>query len=79
MAFLPQIEVPFLGPIVGLGLFIVGLFVLYAAAQISAAVAYLNGSSVGRNFLIVFSVIALFKFPIGTAAGGYSLWALLRK
>ena len=79
MAFLSQAQIPFAGWIAGLGAFFVGLFVLYGAAQISAAVSYLNGSQVGRTFLIIFSVISLFNFPIGTAAGGYSLWALLRK
>lgn len=79
MAFLSQADIPFAGWIAGLGAFIVGLFVLYGAAQIAAAVSYLNGSQVGRTFLIIFSVISLFNFPIGTAAGGYSLWALLRK
>jgi len=79
LAFLQQFEIPFLGPIAGLGLFIVGIFAVYGAAQIASAVAYLNGSQAGRTFLIIFSVISLFNFPIGTAAGGYSLWALLRK
>lgn len=79
LAFLSQIDVPFLGWIAGLGAFIVGMFALYGLAQIIAAAAYLNGSLVGRTFLIIFSVFALFNFPLGTAAGGYSLWALLRK
>lgn len=72
-------NVPFIGWIAGLGAFIGGLFALYGMAQIGAAVAYLNGSAAGRTFLIIFSVITLFNFPLGTAAGGYSLWALLRK
>lgn len=79
MAALAQAEVPFIGWIAGFGAFIVGLFALYGVAQIGAAVAYLNGSAAGRTFVIIFSVIALFNFPLGTAAGGYSLWALLRK
>lgn len=79
MAALAQGDVPFLGWIAGFGVFIVGLFALYGVAQIVSAVAYLNGSAAGRTFVIIFSVIALFNFPLGTAAGGYSLWALLRK
>ncbi len=79
MAFLSHAELPFLGWMAGLGAFIVGLFALYGLAQIIAAAAYLNGSQVGRTFVIIFSVISLFNFPIGTAAGAYSLWALLRK
>jgi len=79
MAFLTQAQVPFAGWIAGLGAFIVGIFALYGVLQIVAAVSYLNGSQVGRTFVIVFSVISLFHFPIGTAVGGYSLWALLRK
>ena len=79
VAFLSQADIPFLGWMAGLGAFIVGLFALYGLAQIIAAAAYLNGSEVGRTFVIIFSVISLFNFPIGTAAGDYSLWALLRK
>lgn len=79
MAALAQLDVPFLGWIAGFGAFVVGLFALYGMAQVGAAVAYLNGSAAGRTFLIIFSVIALFNFPFGTAAGAYSLWALLRK
>lgn len=79
LAFISQVGIPFPGWIAGLGAFIVGLFALYGIAQIIAATSYLNGSQVGRTFLIIFSVISLFHFPIGTAAGGYSLWALLRK
>ncbi|XLZ72843.1 hypothetical protein ABT364_12980 [Massilia sp. SR12] len=78
MAALAQADVPFVGWIAGFGAFIVGLFALYGVAQIAAAVAYLNGSSAGRTFVIIFSVVALFNFPFGTAAGAYSLWALLR-
>lgn len=78
MAALAQADVPFVGWIAGFGAFIVGLFALYGVAQIAAAVAYLNGSSAGRTFMIIFSVVALFNFPLGTAAGAYSLWALLR-
>ena len=78
-AMLAQAEAPFIGWIAGFGAFIVGLFALYGLAQTGAAIAYLNGSQVGRTFVIIFSVISLFNFPLGTAAGGYSLWALLRK
>jgi hypothetical protein len=79
MAALSQADIPFVGWIAGFGAMIVGCFALYGLAQVGAAVAYLNGSAAGRTFLIIFSVIALFNFPLGTAAGGYSLWALLRK
>ena len=43
-----------------------------------AAVLYLQGSAAARIWLIVFSALALLNIPIGTAIGGYSLWALLR-
>lgn len=79
IAALAQADVPFVGWIAGFGAFILGLFAMYGVAQIASAVALLNGSAVGRTFVIIFSVIALFNFPLGTAAGGYSLWALLRK
>lgn len=55
------------------------VFGLLLVAEIIAAVALLRGSSIGRIFVIVFGVLSLFKFPFGTALGGYTLWALLRK
>lgn len=79
MAVLAHADIPFIGWLAGFGALLVGLFAIYGIGQIASAVAYLNGSAAGRTFLIIFSVMALFNFPIGTAAGGYSLWALLRK
>ena len=48
-------------------------------AAIGSAIAFLKGSLAARTPLIIFSIIALFNVPVGTVAGGYSLWALLRK
>lgn len=79
VAFFAQADAPFMGWLAGLGAFIGGMFALYGVAQVVAAIAYLNGSAAGRTFVIIFSAVLLLHFPIGTAVGGYSLWALLRK
>ena len=42
-----------------------------------AGIALLKGSPTGRVFVIVLSAVELLNFPIGTAIGAYSLWALL--
>jgi len=63
----------------GLGA-IVFLFILaFPALEIVGGVLLLRGSPVGRVLTIIFSILSLLNFPIGTAAGGYSLWALLRE
>ena len=65
--------------ITGVGSIILGVLVTLCLLQIVSAIAFLKGSLVARTPLIIFSIIALFNVPVGTVAGGYSLWALLRK
>lgn len=77
-AYFANIDFPFAGLIASLGAIVVGLFALYGLAQVGSGIAYLRGSDVARVLLIIFSVLQLFNFPIGTAIGAYSLWALLR-
>lgn len=49
---------------------------------VSAALAFLTGFSLlsrrpwGRTLAIVAAILALFKFPLGTALGIYTLWVL---
>lgn len=62
-----------------IGPIILGTLVSLCLLQIGSAITYLKGWSTSRTPLIIFSIIALFNVPVGTAAGGYSLWALLRK
>ena len=64
--------------VVGAAKVVGGLFAVLAIAEIVSAVLYLQGSASARIWLIVFSALALLNIPIGTAIGGYSLWALLR-
>lgn len=65
--------------ITGAGTIILGVLVALCLLQIGSAIAFLKGSLAARTPLIIFSIIALFNVPVGTLAGGYSLWALLRK
>ncbi|MES2298852.1 MAG: hypothetical protein V4582_17540 [Pseudomonadota bacterium] len=53
-------------------------FIAMAIAQIIAAVYLLQGSRAARPWIIVFGALSLLNFPIGTALGVYTLWALLR-
>ena len=62
----------------GVGLIVVGCFVLVAILEIVGAVLLMRGSDTGRILTLVFSVLHLLNVPIGTAVGIYSLWALLR-
>ena len=44
-----------------------------------ASLALLNHARWARTFLLVTSVIRLFKWPWGTMVGGYSLWVLTHR
>jgi len=56
--------------------------VLATLTIVSAALAFLTGFSLlsrrpwGRTLAIVAAVLALLKFPLGTALGAYTLWVL---
>jgi len=63
----------------GIGMIVVISFALFAALEIVGAAMLMRGNDSGRIITIVFSVLHLINIPIGTAIGGYSLWALLRK
>ena len=56
------------------------LFLLaFPVLEIVGGAMLLNGSTAGRVITLVFSVLGLLGFPVGTAIGVYSLWALLRE
>lgn len=55
---------------------IIGLAVVLAALALLAGFSLLNRKSYGRVLTIVLAVLALFKFPLGTALGIYTLWVL---
>jgi len=67
---LPQTWMAFLVPVIA------------TLTIVSAALAFLTGYSLlsrrpwGRTLAIVAAVLALFKFPLGTALGIYTLWVL---
>lgn len=63
--------------VAGFGTILGVLFGSFALADILAGVFYLRGSKVAEVCLILFNVLQLFAFPIGTLIGGYSLWAIL--
>jgi len=49
-----------------------------AALQLVAALAMARGWVWGRIVIAGYSVLLLLVFPIGTAVGGFTLWALFR-
>jgi len=63
----------------GLGATFLIFFMGLAALEIAGGAMLLNGSAGGRVLTILFSILALVNFPIGTVIGVYSLWALLRQ
>lgn len=67
----------FFGFAAGVGALIVIPFLLLALAQIYAATAFLRGNQTAGTFLVVFGVLSLFNFPLGTAVGIYTIWVLL--
>lgn len=68
-------EVP--GFLLGLGVSAFVVLLLLALAQAAAGYALLKGNGNGRIFVIIFSVLSLLQFPLGTLLGLYSLWVLL--
>ncbi|MEO5689291.1 MAG: hypothetical protein ABIR54_18180 [Burkholderiaceae bacterium] len=68
-----------LGAIAGFGAIMFLFIMAFPALEIIGGVLLLRGSPVGRVLTIIFSILSLLNFPIGTVAGGYSLWALLRE
>ena len=62
----------------GIGMIVVISFALFAVLEIVGAVMLMRGNDSGRVITLAFSVLHLVNIPIGTAIGGYSLWALLR-
>lgn len=56
---------------------IAGGTVIAAALAFGTGYALLNRTSWGRILAIVAGILALFKFPLGTALGIYTLWVLL--
>lgn len=55
---------------------LVTVAVLMAALAFVAGFSLLNRRPWGRMLAIVLAVLALFKFPFGTALGIYTLWVL---
>ena len=52
--------------------------VLLNLAECVAAVCCLRGSLAARHWLMVFAILGLLNFPLGTALGAYTLWAMAR-
>lgn len=65
------------GAFAGLGAAVAIPFIVIGACQMGAAVAYLNGKAAARPFVIVFGVLGMLSFPLGTALGLYTIWVLL--
>ena len=63
----------------GFGATLLIFFIGLAALEIAGAAMLLSGNGGGRVLTIIFSILALVNFPIGTVIGVYSLWALLRQ
>lgn len=72
-------EGAFLGLLAGFGAIVFLFLTAFVALEVVGGVLLLRGSPVGRVLTIIFSILSLLNFPIGTVAGGYSLWALLRE
>ena len=53
-------------------------FGFFAMIDIVAGICYLRGSKAAEIWLIIGNILLLFGFPVGTAIGAYSLWAILR-
>ena len=59
------------------GLFVAGFLVLTALPGIIGGLGLLQGKNWARVLVIFLAALDLLNFPIGTAVGAYTLWALL--
>jgi len=75
-AFAPGIQLPAF--VWALGTWIFAVLMLLPIAEIIAGIYLLKGTRTARAFVIVFGVLDLIHFPVGTVLGIYTLWALLR-
>ena len=57
----------------GIALLLILLLIFF---NIACAVGCLNGNSSARIGLLIFSFLLLLSYPIGTAIGAYSFWAI---
>ena len=57
--------------ILGLGFLVITVF------RVIAAIALMKGRPWARIVIVVFAVLGIFSFPLGTALSIYTLWALI--
>ena len=79
LAALSQWGAPSGGLFLGLGGTILLGLGIFPVVQVFGATRLLAGRTSGRIITLVFSVIYLLKFPVGTAICVYSFWVLLRE
>ena len=60
----------------GLGIFFIVLFLVLSLPSLLAGYGLLHRREWGRVLAFIMSIIHLFSFPIGTAIGAYTLWAI---
>jgi hypothetical protein len=63
----------------GLGLFFGGLLLVIGLPGVIVGIGLLKGAPWARIAGIVFSILDLPVFPLGTALGAYGLWTLLNQ
>lgn len=63
-------------PLLSIAPFLVAMTVVMAALALFAGYSLLTRRPWARVLVIVLGILALFKFPIGTALGIYTLWVL---
>jgi hypothetical protein len=79
VAALIGVTLPVWGFLAAFGLLIGAVLAGFALVDVVAGIFYLRERSpVARFWLLFSSAFALLRFPLGTAVGAYTLWALLR-
>ena len=73
---LVQPNPPYLAVVASLGAVVAVPCAIVAIGQMVAALYLLRGSAAARPWVLVFGVLSLLSFPLGTALGGYTLWVL---
>lgn len=67
-------------PPAGTSILVIGIAcvitLLLTVGNIACAMAYIRGGDEARIGLIMFSILMLLAYPVGTAIGTYTLWAI---
>jgi hypothetical protein len=62
----------------GAGVAVSGLIAMLSIPSLAGGIGMMTGKAWARTLLMIGAAVALFSFPLGTALGAYTFWAVLQ-